>query len=97
MGFFNNDLAGSTSIQTNTWYHVAFVYDYSLSKQIIYLNGVLDANRSAAPNQGTSGAIVIGKTEETLGLPNYFSGYKDELFYLINSFLFYLVTLMMYH
>ena len=49
---------GSTTIQSNVWYHVAFVYDYPTSSAY----------------QGTSGDIVIGKTEQVPGTPNYFSG-----------------------
>jgi hypothetical protein len=74
MGFFGDDLLGSTTIQINTWYHVAFVYDLPSSTQKIYLNGKLDGNRSSFPYQGTSGSIVIGKTEQILNYPNYFSG-----------------------
>jgi hypothetical protein len=75
LAFFNDDLAGTTTIQNNIWYHAAFVYDYSTSQQKIYLNGVLDAIRtSSGPYLGTSGAIVIGKTEQVSGGPNYFNG-----------------------
>lgn len=62
LGFYADDLEGSTMIQINTWYHVAFVYDYSSSTQQIYLNGIQDGNRSSSPYQCTSGSIVIGKT-----------------------------------
>jgi hypothetical protein len=74
LGFFSDDLSGSTNIQINTWYHVAFVYDYSSSTQKIYLNGILDSSRSSSPYQGTSGSIAIGKTEQIPGTPNYFFG-----------------------
>jgi hypothetical protein len=74
MGFWSDDLPGSTIIQINTWYHVAFVYDYSPWTKTIYLNGILDSSSSSSPYQGTSGSIVIGKTEQILGTPNYFFG-----------------------
>jgi hypothetical protein len=47
LGFFSDDLSGSISIQTNTWYHAAFVFDNSSLTQKIYLNGKLDSNRSS--------------------------------------------------
>jgi hypothetical protein len=74
MGFWNDDLAASTVLKTNNWYHAAFVYDYSNLTQTIYLNGQIDGNRSSAPYQGRSGSIVIGMTEQILGAPEYFSG-----------------------
>ncbi len=74
LGFYSDDLMGSTRIRENVWYHAAFVYDYPSSTQKIYLNGKLDGSRSSSPFQGTSGAIVIGKTEQILGVPNYFFG-----------------------
>ena len=75
LGFYNDDLYETTVIQINTWYHVAFVYDYTLSTQMIYLNGKFDGNRtSAGPYQGLSGSIVIGKTEPAIGSSSYFSG-----------------------
>jgi hypothetical protein len=74
LGFFSDDLMGSSTVRTNIWYHAAFVYDYPSSTQKIYLNGKLDGSRSSSPYRGTSGAIVIGKTEQVLGVSNYFSG-----------------------
>lgn len=64
LGFYGNDVRGSTInlIKNNTWYHVAFVYDFSLLEQKIYLNGRLDNRRNPAQAyQGTSGSITIGK------------------------------------
>ena len=70
-----DDLSGATIIQINTWYHVAFVYNYSSSTQSIYLNGKLDSNRiSDSAYKGSPGVIVIGKTEQVLGSPHYFNG-----------------------
>ncbi|UJR17598.1 hypothetical protein I4U23_004494 [Adineta vaga] len=75
MDFFNDDLTGSITIQTNTWYHVAFVYNYLTSTSSIYLNGILDRSKpSVGPYKGTSGSIVIGKTEQIPGISNYFDG-----------------------
>ena len=69
LGFYSNDVPGSIEIEINTWYHVAFIYDFSLSQQLIYLKGILDGKKgSAQAYQGTSGSINIGEAGE------YFSG-----------------------
>jgi hypothetical protein len=46
IGFTNNDLSGTTTLTTNTWYYVTFVYDYSAQQQTLYINGVQDATKS---------------------------------------------------
>lgn len=75
LGFYSDDLEGSSTIQTNTWYHAAFVYNYLSSTQQIYLNGKLDGNRSSSTYKGTSGSIVIGQTSQSASNgPQYFSG-----------------------
>jgi hypothetical protein len=45
LGFFNDDLVGSTELNPNQWYHVAFAYDRSAAKQLVYLNGNLDGSQ----------------------------------------------------
>ena len=74
LSFYADDLTASTIVKINTWYHAAFVYDYSLSVQKIYLNGQLDGNRSSSAYQGTSGPILIGRTDQNPGSPDYFPG-----------------------
>lgn len=84
-GFFTADLAGTTTILINKWYHVAFIYDYSVTKQYIYLNGILDANTlNSALNVITGnftvgGGYIGGSTSATV----YYSGYIDH--YTISS------------
>ncbi|CAF1370636.1 unnamed protein product [Didymodactylos carnosus] len=78
MGFNFNDLTGSTTlVASSVWYHVAFVYNYQTSQQIIYLDGVQDAIRSTSTSYlGTNGTMYFGYS---LLLPsNYFSGYIDN-------------------
>lgn len=42
MGFYNNDItAFGYKLNKNIWYHLAFVYNYKLKKQFIYVNGSL--------------------------------------------------------
>jgi hypothetical protein len=79
VSFTANDLSGSTTLALNTWYHVAFVYNYQTQQQILYINGVQDTNRSnAAAYQGTNGSIQIGATQVYL-TTNYFNGYIDNV------------------
>ena len=74
LGFFHDDLQGSTVIQPNVWNHAAFVYDFPTSSQRVYLNGYLDGYRLSSPYQGTSGDTFIGKTEQNAGSPAFFAG-----------------------
>lgn len=62
------------------WYHVAFVYDYNLMEQSIYLNGVLDgttwgSSTVASPFKGTAVDTFIGRASSL----SYFDGYIDSL------------------
>jgi hypothetical protein len=78
IGFTNNDLSGTTTLTTNTWYYVTFVYDYYAQQQILYINGVQDATKSnASAYQGTSGSLWIGASEVYL-IMSYFNGYIDN-------------------
>ena len=60
LGFFNDDLSGTTPLQLNTWYHVAFVFDFPTRRQSIYLNGILDSTRisTGTLNLGSSNTII---------------------------------------
>jgi hypothetical protein len=59
-----DDLIGATSLTINTWYHVAYVYDYSNKLQSIYLQGVLDGTKtSSGPYQGQNGSTIIGSSQ----------------------------------
>ena len=82
MGFYSDDTQGSTTLQSNTWYHAAFVYDNDKRQRFIYLNGVLDGQSASGvgPYLGTSGSITIGSANVAgnIGTP-YFSGYIDQL------------------
>ncbi|CAF4172873.1 unnamed protein product [Adineta steineri] len=84
MGFWNDDVTSGTTLSTNAWYHVAFVYDYSSQTQIIYLNGVQDISRSpAGPYLGASGAINIGNYFD--GSNHTFDGYIDQVTLYMNA------------
>ncbi|MFH1187102.1 MAG: DUF2341 domain-containing protein [Candidatus Levyibacteriota bacterium] len=71
-GFYGDDISGSLSLSSNTWYHVAFVYD---GGKKIYINGQLDKQSSSSPFTGTGSNFRIGKQPYGSG---YFSGNIDE-------------------
>ncbi|CAF3585276.1 unnamed protein product [Rotaria sp. Silwood1] len=67
--FYNDDVIGAAFLAepSTKWYHIAFVYDYSLMKQSIYFNGVLDGTTwgsatLSGPYKGTTGSVMIGRT-----------------------------------
>lgn len=77
MGFTFDDVYGLTTLSINTWYHIAFVYDYTTRTQSIYLQGVLENSKtSSGPYQGQNGSIVIGSSYLSSSL---FNGYIDNL------------------
>ncbi|CAF1425183.1 unnamed protein product, partial [Rotaria sordida] len=78
--FTSNYLSGSTTISTNYWYHIAFVYNYETRQQILYLNGVQDGIKSnAQPYQGQNGSIQIGSTQTNSTTNYFFNGYIDNV------------------
>ncbi|CAF3831581.1 unnamed protein product, partial [Adineta steineri] len=61
LGFYSDDLTGGTSLSSNQWYHVAYVYDQLSLKQIVYLNGIQDGSRVALGSyKGTASVLVVG-------------------------------------
>ena len=64
LGFYNDDLAGNTTLTFSTWYHVGFVFDCVNRTQSIYLNGVMDGSRQAAKCfQGNNQSLTFGALE----------------------------------
>jgi hypothetical protein len=79
VGFTLNDVSGPSTLTTNFWYHIAFVYNYDRQQQIVYLNGVQDGIKSnAGPYQRITGTIAISSTN-VLQTTNYFNGYIDNV------------------
>jgi hypothetical protein len=84
-GFYNDDTAGTTSLTSFVWYHVAFVYDYSINVKYIYLNGIMDGTSTASgssasigPFLGTSGNVTIGALTIS-STTTYWNGLLDQL------------------
>jgi hypothetical protein len=80
-GFYANDIAGSTTLSMNQWYHATCLYDTSTSLHQVWLNGVLDGSVSASPYLGTSGATTIGMVGYPVPNNYYFNGYMDQVRY----------------
>jgi hypothetical protein len=77
MGFLLDDLIGVTTLTINTWYHVAYVYDYSNMSQSVYIQGVLDNTKTeSGPYQGQNGSVIIGSSQLS---SSSFNGLIDNL------------------
>ncbi|CAF4635471.1 unnamed protein product, partial [Didymodactylos carnosus] len=86
VGFYYDDTAAGTTLELNQWYHVSFVYDYSIKKQYVYLNGILDgANTPAEPFKGSVGNLTIGRNLVLRTPLNYFDGYLDSMVFINNA------------
>ncbi|CAF2092653.1 unnamed protein product [Rotaria magnacalcarata] len=45
-GFYGDDTQSTQTVYANTWYHMAYICDYSTLTQYVYVNGVLDGKNS---------------------------------------------------
>ena len=82
--FHSNDCGGKTIILPKRWYHFAFVYDYPLRTQYIYLNGRIECtNPSAPPFRASKGPMTIGAIilSDTRGPGHFWTGYIDQVSY----------------
>ena len=68
-------LFSSTTISTNTWYHVAIVRSSSTIK--LYLNGTEEDSLSSSADCGVNSAFDIGRTDYTNGSVSKFDGFID--------------------
>ena len=79
LGFYADDLTGSTSVSANTWMHVAYVYDLSTNTKSVYLNGILDGTTTGGSYyQGIGGVMYVGyATHGAVVAP--ITGYIDQV------------------
>jgi len=81
LGFFGDDTAGNQALNTNTWYHMGYIYDYPSLTQYVYVNGVLQVSASPkGPYKGTSGNLTIG-TNMIYYPNNFWNGCIDQVAY----------------
>ncbi|CAF4933523.1 unnamed protein product [Rotaria sp. Silwood1] len=74
----NNDLISNIILISNTWYHIAFIYNYNIEEQILYINEIQDNIKlNTNSYQITNGIIEIGASKIGL-IKNSFNGYIDN-------------------
>ena len=81
ISFYGNPCDGTRSISPLRWYHLTFVYDFSLSTQFIYIDGVPDCNHTSsvplAIDSPTAIPLTIGATYPLA--PFFFDGLIDQV------------------
>ena len=75
LGFYANDLAGTTVLQTGTWYHITFRFDATTGQQAIFVNGVLDT--ATTGHAAFAGTEVVKIGSRTGGA--FFDGKIDDV------------------
>jgi uncharacterized repeat protein (TIGR01451 family)/PGF-CTERM protein len=71
---------GNSNLNTNVWYHVAFVYSYTDKTTILYLNGMNDGMRTLPTDlPDTDTPVQIGRVGGSYGNVNLFKGLIDEI------------------
>ena len=81
MGFWFDDVDGTTILIPYKWYHVAFVYDYDRREQLIYSNGIPE---NIMISDSTAPHLYLGQTSNATigGTPTFsanFVGYIDHV------------------
>jgi YVTN family beta-propeller protein len=74
--FWNNEIDAVTPITDGNWHHYACTYNAASKLQSIYIDGVLNATRTATANTTASGQFFIGGY---LGNSLILNGSVDEL------------------
>ncbi|MGH6883687.1 MAG: LamG-like jellyroll fold domain-containing protein, partial [Hypericibacter sp.] len=73
---------GATTLATNTWYHVAGVYDAAAQTMVVYLNGTADNGSTVGTVAGShldaAMPVYIGRRADTDGQYD-FTGILDEV------------------
>ena len=72
-------VTGSTTLSTDTWYHVALTRSGSTGNwnYVIYLNGVVDGSATTSDNPSSQQGVAIGRFGKDSS--GYFSGKIDEV------------------
>jgi hypothetical protein len=72
LGFYNNDLRASQTLDANKWYYLTFQYDAENKTQSIFLNGEQIATQTVSKGFTGGKTLDIGKTFDSS--PSYFNG-----------------------
>jgi len=57
--FYSNDIQGTTSLSTNTWYHIAMTYEGGTGARKVYLNGAVDTTQNSITAANTPSTTTI--------------------------------------
>jgi hypothetical protein len=60
-GFYGNDMAGTASMVTDTWYNLVFTYNAQNFRRVIYRNGIFNAEYTNQAYIGTGTNFEIGR------------------------------------
>ncbi len=77
IGFPAAGAHGGTTLDTNRWYHVAFAYNDTSQRQIVYLDGVEDSSDDGHVYLGDPSNITIGYALQSY--ETYFDGLIDRI------------------
>ena len=77
IGSNSPDLTSTTSVETDTWYHMALVRAGDSAS--IYLNGALEASQSGLGSRNLQSTIPMTIGQQPSGSSFYFAGELDEL------------------
>ncbi len=75
LGFYGNDLKGTTILSKDVWYHIAFRFTKQGGQQAIFIDGGLEAVSKGHDAYEGDQPLIIGRW----GKRHYFNGYMDEV------------------
>jgi hypothetical protein len=72
---------GTTVLSADVWYLITATYNSSSSQHLVYINGVLEINKTGVPSylDGTDQIIIGAWRDGTSSLTHSFDGYIDNL------------------
>jgi hypothetical protein len=70
-------VTGATALTTNTWQHVAGVFDAAAGESRVYVNGALAARAAASGTPGTGAAMLRLGARQSTTLKDFFGGDLD--------------------
>jgi hypothetical protein len=71
--------SSTTAVSTDTWYHLAGVYDDPNNQLRIYLNGSLQGTVTRTANWSATGAVAVGRTKWNGSNADFLAGRIDEV------------------
>lgn len=75
LGFFKTDLPGRSTINADTWYHIAWRYTKATQEQAVFINGELDDSKTGQSSFLGTNTVNIGRWNGD----RYFKGYISEV------------------